>query len=653
MRHWAATLAVLAGFVFTVPAMAALSEVDMPATTTCHDGVSITVKLDAPAPEGGLAVSLTSSNPAVIGVPLAVAIAKGQFSITMKQPCVPKTTNTAVTITATAAGITRTDQTTVIPPFLQSITLGASLGDPTNVPARVTIAAPAAADARVALFTSNPAAATLPSQVIIPTGQTQATFNITTIPAQQTATSTISAIIGTVTRTATLTVPGTATGTITDGTSNTIVVGESAVPASVLFQSGLNFVATTSITGGQSQQARVTLNRTAGTGGVTVTLSSNKPRVAAGPPSVTVAAGQTFADFTVNSATVAQSDTVIFTASVGATGRSATLTINPASQSITDGTSNTFLVGEQPVPSAVTFAFGTSFVSSKTITGGQSQQARVTLTTAAGTGGLAVTLQSSNPAVASVPASVTVPAGQTSALFNVTTVQVNQPVTVNINAIAGNVIRSAALTVSGTTATDGSSNTAAFSEQQLTFAVTPSQVQGGSSATGKVSVVSNPAGLVVKITTAATDLTFPRSITLGAGETTKTFLISTAPVAVTKQAAMTAVLDQGSTTISRSAQLAIVSPQITALTISQDTATANTTITGKVGLDGPAADGLSANVSSSDTFAAGAAGPVSFVKGSTTGTFSLLTGQVKAETTVKITVKVGGAEKSVLLRVTP
>jgi hypothetical protein len=652
MRHWAATLAVLAGFVFTMPAMAALSEVVMPATTTCHDGVSITVKLDAPAPEGGQAVSLTSSNPAVIALGPTVAIAKGQVSITLKQPCVPRTTNTAVTITATSGGITRTGQTTVLPPFLQSVTLGASLGDPTNIPARVTIAAPAAAAVTVALFTSNPAAATLPPNVVIQAGQTQATFNITTFPAQQTATSTISAIIGTVTRTATVTVPGTAPGSITDGTSNTIGIGETqppALPASVQFQSGLNFVASKSITGGQTQQARVTLNRAAQIGGVVVTLSSSNPGVASVPPSVTVAAGQTFANFSVSTFTVAQSATVTITARVSTTSRTATLTVNPFNPPITDGTSNTITFGETAVPSSVTFASGTAFVASRTITGGQIQQARVTLSAAAGAAGLAVALQSSNPAAASVPASVTIPAGQSSALFNVNTVQVTQPVTVNISATAASVTRSAPLTLSGN---DGTSNTITISEGQLTFDVLPSLVQGGSNAIGGVSVVSNSGGLVVKIS-GPPDLTFPRSISLEPGETSKTFFVTTSPVSVAKQVALTAVLDQGSSSTTRTAQLTIIPPQIIGLSISQDSATANTTINGRVELNGPSAEGLSANVISSDAFAAAATGPVAFAKGSKTGTFSLLTGQVKADTTVKISVKIGGAEKSVELRVTP
>src|SRR5260370_31026374 len=56
-----------------------------------------------------------------------------------------------------------------------------------------------------------------------------------------------------------------------------------------------------------------------------------------------------------------------------------------------------------------------------TVTGGNSSVGTVTLSAPAPSGGAVVSLSSSNPPVASVPASVTVPAGATSASFTATT----------------------------------------------------------------------------------------------------------------------------------------------------------------------------------------------------------------------------------------
>lgn len=70
-------------------------------------------------------------------------------------------------------------------------------------------------------------------------------------------------------------------------------------------------------------------------------------------------------------------------------------------------------------------------VSPANVTGGNSSTCTVTITLPASTGGTTVALTNSEPTVANVPPSVTVPAGQTTAVFTVTT----QPVTSNFTAV--------------------------------------------------------------------------------------------------------------------------------------------------------------------------------------------------------------------------
>ena len=74
-------------------------------------------------------------------------------------------------------------------------------------------------------------------------------------------------------------------------------------------------------------------------------------------------------------------------------------------------------------------------------------QGTVTLSSAAPSGGAVVMLASSNGTVASVPPSVTVAAGATSASFTVTTHPVSVSTTVNVSATYAGLTKTAALTV--------------------------------------------------------------------------------------------------------------------------------------------------------------------------------------------------------------
>jgi hypothetical protein len=81
------------------------------------------------------------------------------------------------------------------------------------------------------------------------------------------------------------------------------------------------------------------------------------------------------------------------------------------------------------------------------VTGGATSQGTVTLSGAAPSGGAVVMLASSNGAIASVPPSVTVAAGATSASFTVTTTPVSVSTTVNISATYAGLTKTATLTV--------------------------------------------------------------------------------------------------------------------------------------------------------------------------------------------------------------
>ena len=82
-----------------------------------------------------------------------------------------------------------------------------------------------------------------------------------------------------------------------------------------------------------------------------------------------------------------------------------------------------------------------------TVTGGGTSSGQVGLTGQAPAGGITVTLSSSDPATASVPASVVVPLGATTKVFSITTAAVQSTVQVTITARTGTAVRTAVLTV--------------------------------------------------------------------------------------------------------------------------------------------------------------------------------------------------------------
>ncbi len=103
--------------------------------------------------------------------------------------------------------------------------------------------------------------------------------------------------------------------------------------------------------------------------------------------------------------------------------------------------------GTAPPPPPPEASLNSLTLNPTSVTGGGPSQGSVTLTSAAPTGGADVALSSSNPAVASLPASVTVAAGATSATFSVSTSTVGANTNVTITGTYEGTSRTATLTV--------------------------------------------------------------------------------------------------------------------------------------------------------------------------------------------------------------
>lgn len=155
------------------------------------------------------------------------------------------------------------------------------------------------------------------------------------------------------------------------------------------------------VEGGSPLSAKVTLDRAAHTGGTTVALSSSDPGAAS--PSrteVTIPAGQTAATVDVDVAEVTEDRTVTLRAALDGVERTANLTVEPPEP-------------EQPRVIAV-HPDGTIFTQTPTTT-----QGSVDIHVPAPPGGTQISLSTNRSDLVTIPASVTVPEGQTSASFQV------------------------------------------------------------------------------------------------------------------------------------------------------------------------------------------------------------------------------------------
>ena len=316
-------------------------------------------------------------------------------------------------------------------PVLSSVTVSPSaVAGGVSSTGTATLSGPAPlGGAVVSLSSDNTSAATVPASVTVAAGAASATFTIATVPVSSATIARISGLFGGVTRSTNLTVN----------------------PPSL---SSLSLNPST-VQGGNSSTGTVTLSGPAPTGGAVVTLSNSNTTAATVPASVTVAAGATGATFAVTTSPVSGSTAVTITATYKGVNRTSVLTVTP------------------PPPTVNALA-----VSPSSVVGGTSSTGTVTLTGPAPVGGALVSLSSDNTSAATVPSSVTVAAGASSATFTIATLPVSSATIARISGLFGSVTRSTNLTV----------NPPSLSSLSLN----PSTVQGGNSSSGTVTL-SGPA----------------------------------------------------------------------------------------------------------------------------------------------------------------
>jgi hypothetical protein len=250
------------------------------------------------------------------------------------------------------------------------------------------------------------------------------------------------------------------------------------------------------VVGGTTAQGTIILEAPAPSGGVSVALTSNNSVIKI-PSSVTVPAGSTSASFPITT--------------------SAVTTSTPAQIQADPGTNYAVTLWVDPSPTAGPLSVTLNPTS---VNGGTTSQGTITLSSAAPSGGTVVNLSSSNTAVATVPTSVTVQAGATSATFTVSTSNVSFQTLVTITASSGRATESATLKV----------NPAPSPVTVASLALSPTSVKGGNTSQGTVmlSTVAPAGGTVVTLASSNTNVaTAPASVTVPAGAQTATFTVST------------------------------------------------------------------------------------------------------------------------------
>ncbi|HVW11325.1 MAG TPA: hypothetical protein VHC90_22220 [Bryobacteraceae bacterium] len=448
-----------------------------PASVVGGSGSTGTVTLNGPAPTGGITVTL-SDNSSSVTTPASVNVAANQTSATFSITTLAVTATTTATITATYSGSSKTATLTVTPALALS---GVSL-NPTSVvggsgsTGTVTLNGPAPTGGITVTLSDNSSSVTTPASVTVAANQTTATFAVTTLAVTTTTTATISATYSGSTKTATLTV--TPNFTLSNFT-----------------------LSATNTAGGTSVTGTVTLTAAAPTGGVPVALASNSS-FASVPASVTVAAGSKTATFTVTTTGLTTGTTVDLTASYGSTTLTAYLFVWPA-------------------------VYSDLTISPATVPGGTQATGTVTLLGSAPTGGFVISL-SSNNSLATVPASVTVPAGSSSATFPIATRAATYTAKPSIVGTNQGTSISDTVTIIGLTS----------------VSVSPTSVQGGKTSTGtvKLSTTAPTGGAVVALSSSNANAVVPASVTIPSGSSSATFQITTTTVTASGSATIGATM---------------------------------------------------------------------------------------------------------------
>jgi hypothetical protein len=370
--------------------------------------VNATVTLQSAAPAGGTTVRLVSSDPNIVRPPATLFIPAGATDVDFAIPTSAVAVAMRVIIeTGTDIDGYRAPQTWLAvtppgspppPPSLSSLTLSSSTvlsGSTVTGTLRLTSPAPAGG-AVVRLQGSMEGQVIVPQSVTIPAGSISGTF--TTTPAPETPFPRWVFIQGSY-------------GTSGGSQARILEIDPAPGPARLLAIGP----ASQDLIGGHSGRASVALVIPAPAGGGTISLTTDNPSIIHVPASVTIPEGNSATSFAIGTSAVTGLPTGgnVF-ASAG-------------------GVTKSIFVNVSPDPNAPPLLQSMT-ITPASVAGGTNATGTVFLSAPAPAGGISVTLATSNANVARAPGIVSVPGGQTSASFTITTFAVGNNTSVTITA---------------------------------------------------------------------------------------------------------------------------------------------------------------------------------------------------------------------------
>jgi probable HAF family extracellular repeat protein len=276
------------------------------ATVAGGKAVSARAELTSLAPPGGAVVRITTSNATVAPVPSQLVVqlptATRTFNIVPHVVSQP----TIVTIAATYGLVTITRTLTVVPPALSRVALTHStmIGSCQTATAKVTLTGSAPASGARVKIAASASGVVIPSSLTVPAGAMTASLNVGSRAVNAISNGTFTASYGGVSK------------------SLNLSVRPIYLTSVVLTPS--------TVTGGGTVNGVARIECPAPTGGMTATLTSTNPAIAApSATSMTFAAGTTTRGFTVRTSKVPAQLNVTIRASAHGVTKNGALTIRP------------------------------------------------------------------------------------------------------------------------------------------------------------------------------------------------------------------------------------------------------------------------------------------------------------------------------------
>lgn len=443
--------------------------------------IPVVVRLTDPAPAGGLSVAMTSSSTGFV-VPPSLSFAAGEYEKQFALTPTPVAVKTPITITATVNAQTVSTMIDVVPPSVQSVTANPAIvtgGGMGTI--RVALNAPAPKAGTPITLSSSNAAVVIATKSSIAVGKQFVDIPFKTLPVGGTK-DTLIRVHASVTLTK-------ATDTFADITVQRPTIKTiTATPALVA--------------GGKPVTITLTFTGAIPVSGAQLSLASNATAVSV-PKIVQLKANTTSVTIPCTTSVVSTRTPVVLIGELN--GKSAELTV------------------------AVRAVEVLKLVSSPTVLqGGASAKLTITLTEAVPKGQTITVALSSNQPSLTVPATVTIPGGKSSAVVDILSSTVGQLVTANVTATVNG----------GSTAQSIQIKPVEVSKVTLT----PAAVKGGGSVQATITLAST--AIVDTVVTLSSALpgtaSVPASVTVPKGSTSVTARVTTTAVTANKSVKISA-----------------------------------------------------------------------------------------------------------------